>query len=419
MYYSLTPKIFIGFVLFSLILFLESGKIGSLNFAAIWKIPIVFYLIYYTYLKNKNRIKSVQFVICGGLFCLIYPLHSNILNSILPEIMDVTKIILIPTTAFFLFDRFKHTPAKIVKLIFWFSVFLIWSNVPYLFGIINPVVQKDYTEAFGEGMSKDAGFSGPFLSIHAQGVIMAVSVLFIINLVYRYPKKFRKTNLFLLATVLIGVYCLYLSFARTGWLFFIISFTFLFLNKESLKQVKNLRRIFIIFFLLICGIYYLIVSNESFRRRLFDEREYVNRARNEEIGSGRLWLTTAAISNWKNSDLASVFMGYGIEKGFEKMNQRIGLRLIAHNGYVDILQRSGVKGIVLFLLFIILLFRVIKESSSRFSYFTFSIFFGWLLVGAVQEFTMVYLNIYLGLAIGLSMALKYEKADHKLSKINE
>lgn len=389
---KLNVKIVLCWAIFFVLTYFESYDIGGISFASVWKIPFIAYWIYYTYVHYSGQSRKIGLVVSGGVFCLLTLVHSNMFTSIIPEVTDFTKYIIVPTLFFFLIRKYKDTPYDIVKGLYWLSVFLIWTNIPYLFGFIKPKVQKDYTVSFGESMADNAGFSGPYMTIHAQSVLMASALIFIAFLMYNYPRKFRVSSPFLWVTIGIGLYCLYLSFARTGWLLFGVGMFFVFVKTISFKRVmKSLPFLF----MAVLALGYLYLNNDSFRHRLLDQREYSTGNTSDDIGSGRLLMSSVALKNWWESTPFEVFKGYGLEKGRDKMEQKIGLRLFAHNGLVDILQRSGLIGLTLFILFLYSCYKLIKGTRGKYQSLSKGFFWGWLLVGCTQEFTMVYLNVFL------------------------
>src|SRR5690606_37176016 len=132
------------------------------------KIPFILYGVYYTYLLNRNKYGRFSFISIAGIFCFLMLFHSKMGNSLMPEITDSLKYIIIPISFFYLINVYRNKSIQIIKILFWLSIFLIWTNVPYLLKIISPKVQKDYSIAFGDDMLDSAGFSGPYMTIHSQ-----------------------------------------------------------------------------------------------------------------------------------------------------------------------------------------------------------------------------------------------------------
>lgn len=401
--YRITPKIIILFLLFFIITYFEDRYIGGISFAAIWKMPFVLYLVYYTYFRHIKESSRFLFVAIAGIFSLKFLIHTNSLNSIFPEINTDLKYIILPTLFFFMYREFRFQPQKVIKFLFWLSVFLIWCNVPYLLNVFQPKVQKDMTLVFGNDMMADAGFSGAFMTIHSQSIYMASACMFILFLIYRFPRKFSLRSPFLIMTLSIGMYCLFLSFARTGWALFSIGILS-FLIRE-LKGSQIWRIVLLILILVISGAY-LFQNSESFRMRLLDEQKFSTRNRIDEVGSGRLIFASTALANWWNSGFYSIMIGYGAEVGKEKMQKKTGMKIFAHNEYIEILQDSGLIGFILFIVFLYSLFIFIRKKRNIFSNLSFGFFVGWMVVGSVQTFSSVYLNVIMAGVIVLSVSSK-------------
>lgn len=396
--YKLNIKIFFWFVLFFTVTFLEAYNIAGLSVASIWKIPFILYCTFYTISNISSVKKEIGFVNVYLLFCLLFLFHSNMINSITPEFIDVTKLIAFVSIFYYVIRRLNKIKI-VVKFLFWASVMLILTNIPYLLGIIKAKVQKDYTISYGESMEANAGFSGPYLTIHSQAIFMAGALLFIIFLLKNFPKQFKIHNPLIIISLTVGLYCLYLSFARTGWIFFTVGLVFIFIQKIN---YRNLKRSLPFVFSGILFFAFLFLKNESFRRKLLDEREYSTGSRINDVGSGRLLMGKTALENWWESDLFSLIKGYGFQKGQEKMEEKLGARLFSHNGFIDILQRSGIVGLICFLIILVKLNRYINHTRNIFTPLARAFFWGWICVGLFQEFTIVYLNIYLALILALT-----------------
>lgn len=394
MQYKINFEIFVLFLIFFVITYYEDLNLSGMSFASLWKIPFIVYWIYYTYIFKRERLSDFPFVIIGGVFCLLLPLHVNFLNSAMPEITDALKYIIIPITFVFLIEHFKTRRKTILKFLFWLAVFMIWVNVPYLLGLIEPKAQRDYSFSFGEEMLDNAGFSGANMNIHTQAVYMSTALLFILFLIIKFPKHFKISNPFLITTNFIGLYSLYLSFARTGWVFFAIGIVVILFYGIRLAEFKKILPYAAVILISITALY---ISNDSFRKRLIDDREYtVENDKINQIGSGRLMYAAVALDNWYNSEnVYTIFKGYGSDAGKDKMYDVIGNRIFAHNAYIEIIQRSGLIGIFLFLTYVIFIYKFIKTLKGPFSILIRAYFFGWLFVGLVQEFTFVYLNLFI------------------------
>lgn len=405
-------KILLFFIFFFILTYFDDRFIGGISFASIWKIPFIAYWTFYTYLLYPQDSYRFSFVVFAGIFCLLMPIHSNMFVSVIPEITDVFKYLIIPSLFYYLIRKFKERPIVIVKLLFWLSIFLIWTNIPYIFKIISPKVQKDYSSSFGEGILEEVGFSGPYMNIHSQAVFMSCALLFIIFLIYKFPKQFPIKNWFLISTLCIGIYCLFVSFARTGWLFFIVGIVIILSDNFNRQKIRKSLPLLIL--ISICLIY-LYNSNTSFQKRLTDDREYsISDNEIDQIGSGRILFGLTAIENWYESDnLISIFLGYGSDKGKDKMAEKIGLRLFAHNSFIETLQRSGIIGLLLFLLLLHRLFLFNRKFRNIFSNLLLAFLVGWVLVGAVQEFTFIYFNVMIAGIMAISY-LKYEDTKKKI-----
>ena len=177
---------------------------------------------------------------------------------------------------------------------------------------------------------------------------MAVAILFIGYLI----KKENKNNFrYFFNYFLAGVFTfgLLLTFSRSAWLAVIVAFLYFIFNDLSNKNVRKFFFFIIILSSLLVYIFYPLIKSRS-TSSLIENRSI----------SERQIFTKEALVLWKNNPLLGVGIGnyiVALEKQylykFEYQYQPV------HNIFLLILTELGIFG---FLLFLLLLRRVYKES---------------------------------------------------------
>lgn len=118
---------------------------------------------------------------------------------------------------------------------------------------------------------------------------------------------------------------------------------------------------FVVIFLLAGWQYY--ESSEVVQMRFKGTNVYMEKSGGaQDVGSGRTSFYTTAIENWSGEGLASILIGLGEEKAKDMMEDKVGLRIYAHNGFIDVVQFGGLLSTVLYLAFFYHLLIYIRKS---------------------------------------------------------
>ena len=345
-------KILYPYLILFFLIYMGPVKIGPITFSQVWKIPLFVFLFWQVLIKrNDKKLGMIKWSYARAAKNLV---TANFSVSYFYGIVDFIRYMMFPLMFEYAYRNIKNI-RKLDKILLGFAQFVIISGIPFTF-------------KFLESKAKDVlsfedfdSYSGMFQNSHGAAITTTTAVL--ILLAYIKSKstliRFPKLNYVLL---LYGVYLIYLTYIRTGYLMFVIGLVFLFLPKKlTFKQVVSGLGIVI---LIAVGFYILLESNEAFYNRIFDIRN----GKQTAAGSGRLLFWMASFELWYNGNIFEMFFGFGFYDLIMHMYQETGLPVYAHNEFFTQLGQNGLLGIVFFIGYLISLFKFILKRSSLPSY---------------------------------------------------
>lgn len=314
------------------ILYLELIPIAGVSFGILWKsilILALFLPILYKILKEKH-IDTFAFLII--IFALKILVSYSSMDYIINTLTLFTKELMLPILYFFFI--LKTDEETLLFLARHFAILLIFSFVPYMLHLLTPRGHGYNLGAYG--LDNQYGLVGPFLNPHTASISLAFALIIITRNITKENSKMQ--NIFFLFILALGFYELALTYVRTGLVIYIVVGFYLLLKEITLKKVVLL---FMLSLTLLMGGIYLYKTNEIVRMRLSDKNKYVKKA---ELGSGRLDYWKTAVFNWSHDEDIVIFIGLGEVYAKDKMEERIGERLFAHNKFFQVLQREGLIG---------------------------------------------------------------------------
>ena len=403
MIYRYIKIIFISTILFVLFHF-ESQNIGPIKISILWKMPILIYLFLFFIQGIKENNKVELFLVFALILSFKFFISLSSFNYFMTSLTNFSQF------SIFLFMYYYFSrKINVSSLEFYgnyISIFIILSFLPYQIGLIKSLGKTIDISKYGD----ISGFSlvGFHQNPHAAGIILSFSLTIILyNLLIQNQMKMKIIYSLIL---FIGIVELILTLVRTSYVMFLISSFILIYKKFKLKHY-----IFVILFTSIIGIFYFnsfINTNfgQSLMTRIVGDTKYKSA---EDAGSGRAMFARFAYENWKNEGFVSICIGLGTELGKDKMAEKIGARLFAHNGFVQMLQSEGLVGFTLFCIFLLLLLKVILINKNN-KYFD-------LLIALYISYVI---NIYfqgsdyflLYLLFSIYLALLIKSSDYKLTK---
>lgn len=335
------------FIPFFMLLYSENINIGGgMKISQLWKMPLLAYLIYYVF--QYRRKSSPDWTKMYYWLSLKHLINGEMCKSLVSNIQDGLTFLFLPLSYNYFQNKLKTISLQ--KCILCVCQYFILTNIPFLF-----FGMESNQEGIDYGDFKC--FTGIFQNQHAMSVIMAICIMVIL---YNYKSgtfkdwKVKLYNIFLLG---LGVYAMYLGFARTGWVMCVIGICILFFPKDL--QAKQWMRIVSLCIVLGSVFAYMMVSNKAFHDRILD----INSAtgKKKEMGSGRGTLIANAIELYTSGNYFELAFGYSMVGLKEYERQKIGKPLFAHNGFVTLLATDGAIGLLMEILAMLLLLRFIHR----------------------------------------------------------
>lgn len=394
------------FPLFFILFYIESISIGGIKFAILWKAPLLLAMLLRLLLTHKIQ-KLNKSIFLGYLYNLKQIITLSSFSSIVITLSSISKSVVFPL--FMQYAQQFYTEKKAVSLIRTLAIYILLSTLPFLLGLIEPLKSGYDLSRYG----LDAfGFIGIFQKPHSAAITLAFAIVIVLFFLKFEQKKVFKLFLFLL--ILIGLYALLKTYVRTGFLLVFIGFYISYMSKKPFLYYVKL---FPVLLILIFGLYTYYQNSEVMQMRFEEKTVYrtSNDVTFENFGSGRLLIGYFAITNWLNGGETSILIGLGPELAKEKMKDTLGMRLFAHNGYIEILQTQGLIGIVFFILFMMFLYKYIKKyKKSKYYNLAYTLFILYLFEMLAQGGDIFLIYIFLGLAVAAISRSTYAIGDKKL-----
>lgn len=324
------------FILFFTLFYFESFKLGSFSFSQLWKIPLVIYL--FSYLLSRRDVKE-SYVFWGILFALIQLLNADLLHNANVAVTRFCKFADLPLLTYFI-CTIGFPKDKIWRLSFLTAQYFILSTLPFLTGFLSDVVSTDNFD-FGNFTSRTYFFQ----SMHAAAIILSFSVLVIAHKI-KEDISSKSTLIYNSILLVIGVYAVYASFARTGMLMMVLGLIILFLPSGF-----RIREVCIcIIGLLFLGFffYYQFEHNPDFVNRIFDNNNS-GVLDTKRVGSGRFVFIENGIKLFSSGSFFNQMFGFGSIAVQEFMKKSTGMYIGLHNGFADALVMNGFLGFFFFL----------------------------------------------------------------------
>ena len=330
-------KFLYGLLIFG-VLYFDPVAVGGVKFAVAWKFFLVI-VLFYLLIKVKrfpvSRLTMVNLTLSLKSFfnsdLLFFP-AQNFLESVRVGIFGL----LYESVRVTIIDRERAGGI----LIFFCQIFVL-SAVPFHFGFLEsqaPVIE----------FSNIKSYVGIFQNPHGASAVTALSTLALTYFMV-FGNLARKTRIFYLGLVLLGIYSIYQCFVRTGYLMFVVGLFPIFWTNRRRPFAVGVMGLSI---LLLLSIYFLSTS-EALYNRIFDINEM---GRQGSLGSGRLILWEAAVEKYLNGELFDLFFGVGLSGLMSALHEAYGLRVNAHNGFITTMVANGLVGFLILVTFYIVFF---------------------------------------------------------------
>lgn len=382
-------------VLFFIALFLKSYTIGGQEMAYLWKLPLIVFL----FIGVLGQKVNYNFLILGYVFAIKNLVSTSFFDYPVDAIINFSKYLTIPLVVHWIHLNINSLEGlKKLRLIpLYLAAFLIIANIPYYLGVFSAPVSK--TMLWMEDTKLD-GLVGILGAPHYTSALLSVACIIILEHIAK-----RRSDVFasfVLASILVlGLFFLFKTYTRTGWLMFVVGVAILFGRKISFKDAGKILAVCILF---IGGLIFLFQTNEGFRRRVMDDRAgQEDKSAYETVGSGRLQIAEVYLENLYESNFATYLIGMGMQESQNRYEKKDGMPLFAHNGFIQTLVDNGILGFLLYLLFLFSIFKQISRSESSYNQLAVALFFMFISCLVTQQANYFLLDVFLSLFIGIAI----------------
>ena len=354
--FRIRQREFFFLILLWCLLYIEPIGIGSLKISQIWKGIVVVVLLF-----SLLKYKLPSFVWIGFLFAFKFLFFTEMPYGYLRAIQDFLEAIIFPLSLGYLFVRYpKYTDQfEILRIPILISLFIIYSSVPFMFGLkgLNPE-----TDLERYGLEATA-MKGLFYHIASSSKLYTIATIILFNS-YKYFSHRKFYKLIWLIAFLLGTYFVYTSWTRTGWLIFSVALIISLFYGANLKQ-KMIGISFSIIVLI--GLGWLYETSQAFRWRISGGTTYRDNTELSvsELAKARLPFIYVAIDNLREEGVNPQIIGYGTQRGMDMFEKKTGMAIVSHNRTFEILEASGLVGLLLYFLFLYKLNREIRKNYRR------------------------------------------------------
>lgn len=346
-------KYILWFIPFFLLFYSEGMAIGGMTVSQLWKLPLTAFLIYYVF-QYRHRLTPIwaQIQYWTSLKCLF---NAGLIGDLMTNFQYGIKFLLLPLlySSAITLNRKKHQYETFLLVI---CQYFILTNVPFFLGLKTLNTGVDY--------GGFTAFSGIFQNQHAMSVIMAICIVVILHF---YKHDYFMTffsKLYNIALILVSSYAMYLGFARTGWLMCILAIVILFWPKTL--SVKQWGGVFLVCLSILVGFIYLMNTNQNFHDRIVGNDLVTHKKIN--IDSGRSEYGAIALQRYADGSLFELVFGMSTKSETEAIFKKTHMHIGAHNGFIDMLARNGIIGLLMMVVFLISLLIFIRKRSDCLCY---------------------------------------------------
>lgn len=362
-----------GFTLFFFLFYLEPINIGNFSIAIIWKVGLMI-VLFFGLLHKIGDARLNKLTAWGVLFGAIALLNESLFLDPVETISFAIKNLFIPIIYGFWLSRVDtHTnfTDQRLSLFLTVSIFIVLSTIPFHLNLITPLSSGYKLSLFDASVQDVFGFVGIFQNAHGASVTITTATL---TLLWFLPYCHNKPKfLFNVALIAIGALSVVLTLVRTGVaMLFIGVFVLLLVSRKRIHFLVSLAIIVTTF---VVGLY-LFETSDLFRMRVLGENIYTQQTLSTtQIGSGRTLFWETAMENYFSKPFVIQLFGSGPFQAKEDMLAKLGQRIYAHNGFVDILQFYGYIGLLAYLMMFSQIVKVVFSLKRSDPYFTLAILY--------------------------------------------
>jgi len=391
------------FITFFVLLYIEPLSIGGIKIAILWKVALMGFVV--IALLQSRSYSFPNFIFYNYLYSAKFLLTTTTFTSIASAVAQISEVLKSMFIGLFAHYFIVRSKAKgdylwIENLSYKFSIFILLSIFPFMLGIISPLDEGYDLSRYGV---EAFGFIGIFQNPHAASITLAFALSILTSALA--TKRIVKNRILLYILMIAGLYALYQTYVRTGFLIYVLALYFIYIKDKKFTTILAKYAPAAIAGLI--GFYILYLNSPVLQMRFTDkniytEQQYKSEDQWKQLGSGRFWIWYSAYSNWSEADFYEKLIGLGMEEAKDHMAEKIGLRILAHNQFFQSLQESGLIGFVLFIIFLLTMYKFItKRKSSQFYQTAITIYFGFIILNIFQGGHYFIVDLYLAMYLSL------------------
>lgn len=326
----------------------EDLAVGAAKFGVIWKAVLIVVL---GLALGRHVFRPSRQMVVGTALVLKTLVYSYAgMQYFLLDISEAVKFLVLPISVEY-FLRAPSGERKTGSCVVFLAWFLPLAGLPFFLGL--PAYEYKETHSLSIYGAADAyEFAGIFGNKHNASVILSAAVL----LVYHLWRLGAVSFLAFLGLELLALYGLYLTYARTGILALVSGL--LIYALMSRRPGRALGRAAAFLTIVVFAGFLAWSNSETFRLRLVGQNIYSASA---SVDSGRLSYWEAAFDAAAESEPLELLIGVGLEASKDALEREFGLRIFAHNGFLDALRANGLIGLTLFVIYWGLLWRFARR----------------------------------------------------------
>lgn len=350
-------KVSLGFVFFFGLFYIEPIRVGPVSVAVLWKAFMLAALLLALFMR-PGGVFLPKLTVWGLLFSVAGLFNESLALDPVETISTAVKNGYIPILFGFWLQRFggmEKGEYSARNLMIVLSAFILFSTIPFLLNLLSPL-KSGYDLTLFDEMGGGVGFIGVFQNAHGASMSLTVAAATLLWGLADTRKK--STRLFYLAMMAVGLVASVLTLVRTGLAMF--AAMLLVLLASSRKRI-HFRLALVLVIASGTAAVYLFETSEVFRLRMLGLNVLMveQDVTLNQIGSGRLLYWTTALERFFSSPLPQQIFGFGPTLAKEYMFEAVGLRIYAHNGFVDILQFYGYFGLFAYAMMLSQIFRIL------------------------------------------------------------
>lgn len=321
------------FIPFFLLFYSEGITLGSLTVSQLWKMPLIGGIIYYLfqYRKKGTPIWSQTYY----WLAIKNLLNKGLFQNIMGNVQEGIRFLFLPL----LYNVFANTTRlkKARKYILVIVQYFILTNIPFLLGMEPLNSGLEYGEL--------VAYSGIFQNQHAMSTIMSICIVIILHFMKHEWISGKWSRLYNILLIILASYCMYMGFARTGWLMCLLGIFIIFIpNDLSVRQWIGIATISCC---LLGGFVYMMSTNKTFYNRIVGIDSRTNKK--ISISSGRDVFIRNAWDLYCSGNPIELAFGKSMDELKDYEKEKTGMRIYAHNGFANMLATNGALGILLML----------------------------------------------------------------------